>query len=274
MKKNLSALMAAAMVLGTMNITVSADEALSAEVYVTIADENGKLAVVQEKVTVTDNNSDGILSIDEALFAAHEAKFDGGAAAGYASDKTDYGFSLNKLWGAENGGSYGYYLNNSSAMSLSDEVKSGDYVNAYVYTDLTAWSDTYCFFDKNTAEGGEVTLTLSAAGWDESYNPVTLPVEGAVITINGKKTEFVTDADGKATITINEAGSYVVSAVSDTQTLVPPSCKVTAAASEEATAENASPANPATGVEANAASVILFTAAAITLGKVKKSNEK
>lgn len=49
----------------------------------------------------------------------------------------------NKLWGTENGGSYGYYVNNVSTWSLTDPVDEGDYVNAFVYTDLTTWFDTY-----------------------------------------------------------------------------------------------------------------------------------
>lgn len=45
--------------------------------------------------------------------------------------------------------------------------------------------------------------------------------EGAVLTIDGEETEYVTDAEGKVIFVIAEAGSYVVSAVSDTLTLVP-----------------------------------------------------
>ena len=89
-----------------------------------------------------------------------------------------------------------------------------------------------------TVEAGKaVTVTLSAAGYDANYNPVTLPVTGATITLNGENTEVKTDMNGKAVITIDEAGTYIISAVSETQTLVPPVCKVSVTAEAEATTE-------------------------------------
>lgn len=232
MKKLLSITLAVLMLVSTFCLTAFAEDVApaSADVYVTIADNNGKLVLTQEKITATDKDNDGKITIDEALFAAHEAKYEGGAAAGYASAMSDLGLSLTKLWGVENGGSYGYYVNNASAWSLADPVKAGDYVNAFVYVDATTWSDTYCYFDKNTIngkEGDEITLTLSCAGYDESWNPVTLPVEGATITINGTATTVKTSAEGKATIKLETAGKNVISATSDTMTLVPPVCVAT-----------------------------------------------
>ena len=207
----------------TADTTVTTPDPVN--VYVTIS--NRDLMLIQEEVEVKDIDNDGALTINDALYAAHEDGFEGGAAAGYASSLTQYGLSLSKLWGVENGGSYGYYVNSVSAWSLTDAVKEGDYVDAFVYTDTTAWSDAYSFFDKRTGEidldkENTVELTLSYAGFDESYNSVTLPVKGAVITINGSPTEFVTDDEGKVTITIEDAGEYRISATSETQTLVPP----------------------------------------------------
>ena len=132
----------------------------------------------------------------------------------------------------ENGGSYGYYVNNTAAMSLADPVADGDFINAFVYTDLTGWSDVYCFFDAETVAPGEVTLTLSAAGYDENWAPVTSPLAGAVITVNGEKTESVTDENGQVTLTV-EAGD-VISAVAEDATLVPPCCVAEDAQSDAA----------------------------------------
>ena len=114
-------------------------------------------------------------------------------------------------------------------------MKTGDYVKAFVYTDLVTWSDTYCFFDVNTAtvaEGEAVELTLSAAGYDEAWNPISVPVEGAVITVDGVATEYKTDAEGKVTVKLEE-GTHIISATSETQTLVAPVCKVTVTAAAE-----------------------------------------
>ncbi len=218
--------------------TITAEAEDSARVFVTIADENGKLALAQAEVAVTDIDGDGALTLCDALYAAHEANYPGGAAAGFASSEGPFGKQLDQLWGAENGTGYGYYVNHTSAMSLGDPISDGDYVAAFVYTDTTAWSDSYCWFDCNTAEISEtesITLTLSAAGYDENWNPISLPVSGAVITINGEKTEYITDENGSAAISFESADSYLISAVSDTQILVPPVCKIAVSAQETTT---------------------------------------
>lgn len=199
----------------------------SADVHVTIADK-GKLVLTQEEVEVTDVDKDGALTINDALYAAHEEYYKGGAAAGYASANGQWGLSITKLWGDTNG-SFGYWVNNVSANGLADPVKDGDYINAFIYKDGTYWSDTYCWFDKNTINakiGEKITLTLSAAGYDANWNPVTSSVSGAAITINGEATDYSTDENGKVTIKFDKEGAYVISAVSESQTLVPPVCKV------------------------------------------------
>ena len=195
-------------------------------VFVTIA--NGDLVLAREAVSVTDADGDGVLSLSDALYLAHEAAYDGGASAGYTVVSTEWGLSLMKLWGIENGGSYGYYLNHGSAMSLADPVKAGDTVAAFVYTDLDTFSDTYCFFDYDTVSanvGDSVTLTLFVAGFDENWAPIKTPLAGAAIVLHGEHTDFVTDENGSVTVVLEKSGEYVISAVSDTTTLVPPVCK-------------------------------------------------
>lgn len=224
------------------------------DVYITVADENGNVALAMEKISVSDTDGDGAITVNDALYAAHEAKFEGGAEAGYKSYEGAYGLAIEMLWGVNNGGAYGYYVNNASAMSLADTVKSGDLINAFIYTDLTAWSDTYCFFDVNTASaeaGTEFTLVLSAAGYDESLNPITVPVENAVITVNGTATEFKTDSDGCAAITVDTAGTYIISATSDSAALVPPVCVVTVVESEADSSESSEETTPQTGDSTN-----------------------
>ncbi len=199
----------------------------SAQVYVTISD--GSLVMAQEAVHVTDMDGDGALTINDALILAHDAKYEGGSAAGYAAADGDWGLSISRLWGVENGGSYGYYLNNASAMGLTDPVRNGDYLNAFVYTDTAAFSDAYCFFDVSTVsvkKGGGLTLTLSMAGYDENWAPVVLPAEGAVILVNGEETSVRTDAEGKAVIRFDKSGDFIISAKSDAAVLVPPVCAV------------------------------------------------
>ena len=197
-------------------------------VCVSITDDTGALVLAREAVLLTDADSDGVLTINDALICAHEAHPDGAAA--YATAQTEFGLSMMKLWGVENGGSYGYYLNDAMANSLTEPVSEGDHVKAYAFTDLTGFTDTYCWFDTPMAEaapGGSLTLTLNAAAFDESFAPVTLPVEGATLMVNGIPTEAMTDAQGVATLTFAEAGTYLVTADSPLLNLVDPVCIVT-----------------------------------------------
>lgn len=225
MKKTVLTVLCAAMLLGMTAIPAYAAD--SETVYVSIADENGNLVLPYQPVTVTDIDGDGALTINDALYAAHTTYYDGGAA-GYGSAQSDWGLSLTKLWGVENGGSYGYYVNNASAMSLADPVSAGSYVAAFVYTDTAAFSDTYCYFDAQQITDGvvgdSITLTLSAAGFDENFAPISYPVAGAEITVNGAATGVYTDENGVASVPFYTAGTYTISAHSDSQTLVPPVC--------------------------------------------------
>lgn len=288
MKKLLTVITTLTMLIGCANLTAFAEETegLSADVYVTVSNK-GTLTVTQEKITVTDIDGDNALTVNDALYCAHEEKFEGGAEAGYASAYGDYGLSLNKLWG-DNSGSFGYYVNNASAWSLADEVKDGDYLSAFVYSDGEFYSDMYCWFDvtaTNADTDEEITLILSGAGYDADWNPVTVSVEGAAITLNGEKTRYKTDKDGKVTIAIDAEGTYVISAVSDTQILVPPVCKATvSAASAVPSDDTGSSANdketsPQTGDNSNIAvyiALIITSIGALTAIVLtrKKSYEK
>lgn len=227
MKRIFALIMVMLLVLSLSSIAVSAADKTT--VTVSISDKDGKLVIATEQVTVTDKDADGTLTINDALIAAHDSFYDGGAAAGYATETTQFGLGLKTLWGATNGGSYGYYLNNSSAMSLSDPVADGDYLMAYVFTDLATFSDTYSYFDcyeKEVTAEDEITLTLSAASFDESWAPITIPVPNASVTVDGEVVG-TTDAGGKVTFTLNTNGEHIVSATSADMTLVPPVCKVT-----------------------------------------------
>ena len=225
MKKLLSVMLAFLMVMGCMSITSFADNN-SATVYVSIANK-GQLVAAQAKVTVTDIDGDNTLTVNDALYAAHESVYPGGASTGYSYYiHKDYGLSLGKLWG-DSSGNFGYYINNSSCWSLADPIKNGDCLYAFVYSDGKYYSDKYCFFNNNTVTANKnsaIELTLNGAGYDANWNPVTLPVPNAEITVDGKATCVKTDANGKATIQISTSGTHIISAVSASETLVPPVC--------------------------------------------------
>ena len=225
MKKFLSLLLAVWLL---VSLTASADTAST--VYVSISTDTGALVLAYAPVTVTDTDGDGALTICDALACAHAAHHPDGAAAFLAED-TEWGKSLYVLWDVDNGGSYGYMLNDASPMSLLDTVKDGDHVKAYAFTDLTAFSDTYAYFTAPVAAAAvntEITLTLNAAGYDEAWNPVTYAVQGAFLIVDGEVDDsIVTGAEGQFVLTFPETGVYTVSAVSNDLTLVPPVCIVT-----------------------------------------------
>lgn len=197
-------------------------------VFVSITDDQNNLVLAYEPVLVTDQDSDGAYTIADALACAHAQKHENGLEAfGYAA--TEYGLSLTLLWGVDNGGVYGYMLNDASPMSLSDTVIEGDHVKAYAYTDLVGWSDAYSFFTfpyADVALGESMTFSLMSAGFDSNWNPVTFTVANAVIYVNGEESEFKTDENGLLTIRFSEAGRYILTAKSETENLVAPVCVI------------------------------------------------
>jgi LPXTG-motif cell wall-anchored protein len=217
MKRTLALILAAVIVAAFASFLCAAKDPV---VYVTIA--NGELVLAREAVTLTDADNDGALTINDALYLAHEAKFEGGAAAGYGSAKGDYGLSLTKLWGVENGGSYGYFVNDNSAMSLADPLSDGDEVVAFIYT-TADWSDAYSFFDVKSGKSG-AELTFYVCSYDENWALVKTPTAGAEITVDGVKTGVKTDANGKAKVELEENGEHIISAVLEGAVIVPPVC--------------------------------------------------
>lgn len=203
------------------------------QVNVTIANA-GEIAMAMESVTVSDRDDDGKFNVDEVLYAAHEAGYTGGAAAGYGSAVGNYGLSITKLWGDESG-AFGYWRNNASCMGLTDQVQAGDYVVAFIYKDQTGWSDAYAKFDQQAyTAAGELTVTLEKAGYDASWNTVFSKLPGAAITAydgEGKALEanayaVKDNGDGTYTVTFAQSGTYTLIAAEDATPIVPAVSKV------------------------------------------------
>lgn len=252
MKRRIAGFVCAAAVsvqLGLTAVTASAADTITVDVTISNA---GTLTVPAQSVTVTDRNGDGKFDLDEALYAAHEAYYEGGAAAGYRSAESDYGLSMEKLWGADSG-AFGYYLNDQFAMSLLDEVKAGDRVAAFVYSDAVSWSDSYCYFDQtnmqDAKQGDEVSLKLSKFTFGADGSASAVPASGAYITIDGKKTAYQTDENGAVRVRLDQAGEQIISAVSDQDVLVPTALRVTVAAADT-TAANTTAASSKTTTSA------------------------
>lgn len=212
---------------GCKFVALDGEDSAKADVFVSIADDKKTLQTAYEKVTAYDINADGIVSVDEALYSAHDKFYEGGASAGYRSVISTFGITLQKLWGIENGGAFGYTVNSKFSNSLDDEVQSGDSVYAFAYSDLSTFSDSYTKFGSYTvsSDAGEpIALTLSRSVYDSDYKQQFKPLDEAVITVDGKPTEYTTDEKGQVSILINEAGKHVISAVSEKYNIVPPVC--------------------------------------------------
>ena len=247
-KKFLSVILALFCFAVALSFTAFAEDApANEETRVTVSIINGSPVLAARSIKVTDTDGDGALTVNDALYCAHDSYYSGGAKAGYASEPSQYGLSLTKLWGNTNG-VYGYYLNNASPQSLLDHVSNGDTVTAFVYQDTIYYSDTYSYFDKQTAtvtEGNSVMLTLSYITLDpETWEPSVYFAEGATLTVNGEDTEYTVDMDGKVSVILKDPGTYILSAHSD-MNIVAPVCVVTV---EEAPKVNTPPSNTVGGM--------------------------
>ena len=275
MKKIVALILSVLLVLSVSVLFVSAEEAKdSVDVHVTIIDEKSQFAVAYKTVTVSDIDKDGALTVNDTLYAAHEQFYDGGAAAGYATETTKWGLSLKKLWGVANGGSYGYLVNNAFAWSMTDPVKADDYVVAFIYTDTKNFSDVYTYFEPQYIEEEStsigVELTMMKTGFDAEGKPYTEPVPGAEITLDGSTFKVVTNAEGKASFYYGEGNpngyEKLISAQVKDMRIVPPICILKSIGKGKATPDQAPTDAPAvidepTQAEATAATEAVTTPA-------------
>ena len=218
-----------------------AEPAADAKVTVTIS-KRGVLALVDAAVIVKDLNSDGKLTYDEALTAAHDACFEG-----------ENGFAINqnsgwvyRLWGEET--SNLLFFKNDAPLaeftnSNSSVVREGDSLYAAILMYETAYKDLYTRFDQKAAEvkaGQELELVLTGyLGAHNGRNPSWNAVAGATVGIwqGGTFTATegkTTDAEGKVKLTFDQAGTYIVSAYNNAASapLMAPVCVVTVTSNE------------------------------------------
>lgn len=229
MKKTVGLMLAALLAFAVL---IPAQAAESADVTVTVCCGGTVPALACASVTVSDRDADGALTIFDALYCAHELYCEEGAD-GFGTALTDYGVSMTKLWGSTSpaGYGFGYYINDEAAWSLTDPVKDGDYVAAFLYTDAENFSDAYAYFNVKTvavAVGRPLTLTLSQMAYvPPEWVLVSSPAENAVILIDGEETSFTAGRDGRVEMVFDGAGAHLLSAKAQDGLIVPPACHVT-----------------------------------------------
>lgn len=221
-KRMLSLFLSLVMALSIFNIGVLAysEETSTIKVYITVS-KYGEIAGDKERKAIAaasiELNDKASYNLDDVFTAAHDLYYEGGADAGYASDNGEYGLYITKFWGDESG-NFGYQVNGGTepVMGLSHEVKDGDYIDVCIYKNTYPDTENYTKFDKVNKEvfvNEAVELTLSEAGYDENWNTVFAPCSDADITVNGENRGIKTDKDGRATLSFDSAGEYIVSAV-------------------------------------------------------------
>ncbi len=200
-----------------------AEEAESINVLVTInnkgvlaSDKNGD-PVMDTKVTASDIDADGQITVDEVLKAAHEAYHEDEGDA-YAVTEGAYGPAVSKLWGVETTNTLFFVNGTGLATGVSvATMEDGDSLYASVNQDDAYYSDVYCAFDRveiNTTKGEDVELTLtsksSMAAVPEKLADVQIGawVAGEFKAIEGAKT----DEDGKVTLSFDDLGEYIITA--------------------------------------------------------------
>ena len=205
------------------SVKVTAEPAADITVYMTVSDRgvlataNDGAAMFNRSVEVSDINSDGVLTYDEALTAAHAAYCPGG----YASAETEWGVSVSRLWGVDTMNCL-FFLNDSALENDvgnrdTSALHAGDYLVASVNKDNTYYADHYVSFAKRTSTaiaGREFALCLNG-GMGSDKISIGVWNAGKFTVVDGAKI----DADGNVTLTFREAGSYLLTAsgvISDT----------------------------------------------------------
>ena len=230
MKRNI--LFAAGLLLAgqTTALTAAAEEAagqpkiVEIPVEETMPDLEGENVIIKTPVSVTDVDGDGLLTVNDALDLA-------GDAIRAPSDTSNvYVYVVPDLNGVLGG------LGQKGTERITDRA------SAYIYKEAS-------YFDRSSLTvdpGMAFTLTLRHTGFDADRNLVTTPVANAVITIDGAESGFVTDDEGKVTVTLDKPGTAVLSAVTDIEQCVPPTAKVFVMGElEPVTEPTAAPTEPA-----------------------------
>lgn len=141
--------------------------------------------------------------------------------------------------------STGYYLNDEYVSTSNTEVKDGDKFDWYEYQDPN-WKDSYTYFSKDGKSNREykgvkntgiaIELFGTTGQYDAAWQPIMGAAPKADIYLANQDTGrrlgsplAKTDANGKATVKFDKAGTYYLTAKRDAADgyITMPWCKVT-----------------------------------------------
>ncbi len=240
-KKGLTILLSVVLLCCSYSVTGVTEET-ETTVYITVS-MHGEIVRSKDNESVAllplELSGQEVYTLDDVFVSAHNTYFEGGAEQGYASASGELGLYITKAWGDENG-KFGYQINGGteSVSGLSHTVKNADSIELCIYKNSYPDTESYAKFDALEVEsyvGESVELTLQAvSGYDDAWNMLFSPCADTCITVNGEMTEIYTDAEGKASLSFDACGTYLVSALKSKEVMdqtVPaitaPICRVT-----------------------------------------------
>lgn len=179
---------------------------------------SGTTHLAMAEVPLEDCNGVEGITIDDILLMAHALYAPNGT-----EDYASYDHRLISMLWSDQSGSFGYTVNAEFAWDLQDPVANGDVVDAFVYID-PQWTDQYSYFDHRLVsvdvnQSFELTL-FRMAPYGADYK--TELCSGAEIYIDGEKTEYRTDAEGKVTIKLEKGGRHTIIAKTSSKPIIIP----------------------------------------------------
>lgn len=218
MKKIISLILSIILILSSFSSMVYAAESESITVYLSISkygqilsDKNGNpVAMVPIELTGKET-----YTLDDVFNTAHYLLCEDGESA-YETQMGNYGLYVTEFWG-DTSGNFTYQVNfgEIDVWGPTDIITDGDFIDFCINKSLYPNTETYTRFDQhNTEVKINDILELNLSQGEYTANGFSFsPCAGAVITINGILTEFVTDENGKVSLSFDEYGKYVISAV-------------------------------------------------------------
>ena len=136
-------------------------------------------------------------------YAPLKASGSSGITSAFGEETSALSYRLN---GATDNGSGVWY-------NLDTEVKSGDYVDTMFYQDTSGYTDKYVSLGGRDIKSttGDVTLTATYTGFNESWATVSGPAQGLNISVDGVSVG-TTDENGQITLKLSQCKTYVVTA--------------------------------------------------------------
>lgn len=220
MKKIISLILSVVMIVSSLGVTAFATENENnvTTVYITISkygeiinDKNG----CPIALTTVELSGKDVYVLDDAFRIVHTDLCEAGES-GYETAIGNYGLYVSKFW-EDTSENFTYQVNfgEESVWGPNHELEDGDFIEFCINESTSLDMEVYTRFNERKVgvkPGETVDLVLSQGEYTAEGLSFSACAD-ATITVNGVATENLTDADGKASVSFDECGRYVISAV-------------------------------------------------------------